>query len=75
MRIPAMAHNAVGACALTMASLSEPKERAVRNNDRHCAFFRRITTGPPMISQTLMVRIVIFFAVHVGMFVWLLAFL
>jgi hypothetical protein len=35
----------------------------------------RITKGDPMISQTLVVRIAVFVGVHVGMLVWLFAFL
>jgi hypothetical protein len=66
----------VDACALTTDSLSELKERAVRNNDPHRAFFLRITKGAaPMLSRTLAVRIAVFLGVHVGMLVGLLAFL
>jgi hypothetical protein len=75
MRIPAIAHNAVDACALRTPSLSEPMERAVRNNDPNYAFFLRITKGQSMISRTLVVRIAVFLGVHVGILVWLLTFL
>jgi hypothetical protein len=57
----------------SFALVTDERARGTKT-DNH-AFFVRITKGDPMISQTLVVRIAVFVGVHVGMLVWLFAFL